>query len=431
MIISKAKLFVKDSNFSVAVFSFLCSFFIISSYYIVKPLRQPIIIQAFGKNSLLMFYSLTPFYLYAIVYLYGILISKFKKSKLVFLLFSFFSLAFLSFSLFILFTNQFGLKTTAIALIIIFIINSYILFLSTIMWSVIDDLFTENKARVYFPLIVLGSQLGSILGSYTIQNILNYNNIYLIFLVTSLFITISYFCLRKAMLLSSINYNSNFNKIENLENKYIFGSFNLAFNKRIYFIISLLTLFAAFGDFIFDYMYITNIERQIPHFEKQILFLAETNKFTGILNVFNCIIFLPIFLKYIKPVFLLYVYPSILLFSSILLFTNNSNLVLWRVTAIILTSTIHTVYNTSKEFYYIPIVDSIRYRLKAFNDTVVLKSGGTFGSFLVWLTTGSLQLYIIGITVVSIIMYWFYFLSNLVKLLNSDKSKKREKDIDN
>ncbi|HET6632116.1 MAG TPA: MFS transporter [Rhodanobacteraceae bacterium] len=139
----------------------LAFFFILTSYYIIRPVRDQLS-GAVGSSSLPLFYAGTFVAMLALTPVFGALVSRFSRRWLIAVCYSFFILCLLAFVPAFLAQAQIGARTLGI---VFFTWTSvFNLFVVALFWSLMADLFSDAQARRIFPLIGVGGTLGALAG---------------------------------------------------------------------------------------------------------------------------------------------------------------------------------------------------------------------------------------------------------------------------
>ncbi len=139
--------------------SFLYFFFILSSYYTVRPLRDALAVSG-GVDSMQYLFTATFVCMLAIVPLYGWLTSRLPRRKFLPIVYSFFvfNLLLLHWA-FVTFPDSVWLPRVFFVWVSIF--N---LFVVPVFWSFMADLFAAGQARRLFGAIAAGGSIGAITG---------------------------------------------------------------------------------------------------------------------------------------------------------------------------------------------------------------------------------------------------------------------------
>lgn len=138
--------------------SFLYFFSLMSSYFILRPVRDEMGIQA-GINNMQWLFTGTFIAMLLIVPVFGYLMKKFSREKLIPGIYVFFSLNILAF--YFLFTFFSAPLISAIFFVWLSVFN---LFVISIFWSFNSEIFTADQAQRLYGPIAAGGSSGAIFG---------------------------------------------------------------------------------------------------------------------------------------------------------------------------------------------------------------------------------------------------------------------------
>jgi len=136
-------------------------FFVLTSYYIIRPVRDQLS-GATGSQSLLLFYSTTFVVMLLLTPLFGALVSKFPRKKLLGWSYSFFIVCLIAFIPAFVAQDRIGARQLGVVFFVW--VSVFNLFVVSLFWSFMADIFQSAQARRVFPLIALGGMAGAIFG---------------------------------------------------------------------------------------------------------------------------------------------------------------------------------------------------------------------------------------------------------------------------
>ena len=143
------------------VWSFLYFFCLLCSYYILRPLRDEMGIAG-GVRNLQWVFTGTFVVMLAAVPVFGAAASRFPRHRLLPVVYSFFSASILVF--FALFRAEVGHAAVARAFFIW--VSVFNLFVVSVFWSFMADLFSTVQAKRLFAFIAAGGSAGAIVGPF-------------------------------------------------------------------------------------------------------------------------------------------------------------------------------------------------------------------------------------------------------------------------
>ncbi len=141
-------------------------FFLMTSYYIVRPVRDQLI-SAVGSPSLPLFYGATFAAMLLLTPVFGLLVERFPRRQLIAWSYSFFILCMMAFVPAFVAQDRIGARTLGVVFFVW--VNVFNLFVVSLFWSVMADIFSSLRARKVFSLIALGGMAGAIFGPLVTQ----------------------------------------------------------------------------------------------------------------------------------------------------------------------------------------------------------------------------------------------------------------------
>ncbi|MEO9077755.1 MAG: MFS transporter [Rhodanobacter sp.] len=141
--------------------SALAFFFVMTSYYIIRPVRDQLV-GALGSQSLPLFYGAVFCVMLLLTPVFGMLVSRFRRKQLLGWSYSFFILCQLAFVPAFMAQDRIGARELGV---VFFVWGSvFNLFVVSLFWSFMADIFSSGQARRVFSLIALGGMAGAIFG---------------------------------------------------------------------------------------------------------------------------------------------------------------------------------------------------------------------------------------------------------------------------
>ena len=141
--------------------SALAFFFVMTSYYIIRPVMGQLS-GAVGSQSLPLFYGAVFVVMLLLTPVFGMLVARFRRRQLLGWSYSFFILCLLAFVPAFMAQDRIGARELGV---VFFVWASvFNLFVVSLFWSFMADLFSSGQARRVFSLIALGGMAGAIFG---------------------------------------------------------------------------------------------------------------------------------------------------------------------------------------------------------------------------------------------------------------------------
>ncbi|WP_238481239.1 NTP/NDP exchange transporter [Dyella telluris] len=136
-------------------------FFVMTAYYIIRPVRDQLS-GAVGSQSLPLFYASTFGVMLLLTPVFGALVSHFPRRRLLGWSYSFFVACLLAFVPAFMAQDRIGARALGVGFFIW--VSVFNLFVVSLFWSFMADIFQSVQARRIFPLIALGGMAGAIFG---------------------------------------------------------------------------------------------------------------------------------------------------------------------------------------------------------------------------------------------------------------------------
>src|SRR6185312_8185514 len=141
--------------------SALAFFFVMTSYYIIRPVMNQLG-GAVGSQSLPLFYGAVFVVMLLLTPVFGMLVARFPRRRLLGWSYSFFILCLLAFVPAFLAQDRIGARTLGVVFFVW--VSVFNLFVVSLFWSFMADIFSSGQARRVFSLIALSGMAGAIFG---------------------------------------------------------------------------------------------------------------------------------------------------------------------------------------------------------------------------------------------------------------------------
>lgn len=142
----------------ISFFYFLC---VLASYYMLRPLRDQFS-AAVGSTNLWQFWVGTFLVMLALTPVFGSIVSKYPREKFVPAIYVFFILCIAAFVP--AFAVQDIIGPRLLGIIFYVWVSTFNLFVVSVFWSLMADIFDAVQAKRLFPVIALGGTVGAIIG---------------------------------------------------------------------------------------------------------------------------------------------------------------------------------------------------------------------------------------------------------------------------
>ena len=152
---------VHSGEWTAAIISSLYFFFVLSAYYVVRPVREQFSAEV-GSTNLPWFYAATFVATLILTPIFAWLSAKFARRYVVPGVYAFFIVCLIGF---IPLFNSVGLITPKELGTVFFVwVSVFNLFVVSVFWTFMSDIWTPEQARRLFPMIALGGTAGTIVG---------------------------------------------------------------------------------------------------------------------------------------------------------------------------------------------------------------------------------------------------------------------------
>ncbi|HMJ54347.1 MAG TPA: MFS transporter [Polyangiaceae bacterium] len=152
---------VRDKEAPGLIGSFIYFFFLLSSYYVMRPLREEMGVAG-GVNRLPWLFTGTFVATLAVVPLWGALVASMPRRRLVPLAYRFFALTMVLLFVLLRFPS---IRSLIVPAVFIWI-SVYNLFVVSVFWSLMADLYSAEQGKRLFGFVAAGGTAGAIAGPF-------------------------------------------------------------------------------------------------------------------------------------------------------------------------------------------------------------------------------------------------------------------------
>ncbi|MDR3444368.1 MULTISPECIES: MFS transporter [unclassified Dyella] len=136
-------------------------FFVLLAYYIVRALREELV-GAVGSKELPLIYGITLVVMLLLTPAFGALVARFPRKRLIGYSYSFFIACFIAFVPAFVMQDHIGARV--LGLVFYVWLSVFNLFVVSLFWSLMADIFQNEQAKRVFSIIALGGMGGAICG---------------------------------------------------------------------------------------------------------------------------------------------------------------------------------------------------------------------------------------------------------------------------
>ncbi len=164
----KPSINVKSEEWVGAILSFLYYFSILSAYYVIRPLRDQLAVEV-GSEQLPWFFTAIFVATLVLTPLFAWGVSRWPRRVIMPFVNIIFIVCLLVFI--ILFNDQSLLSTRSLGILFFVWVSVFNLFVVSVFWSFMSDIWSDAQARRLYPIIALGGTAGAIMGPTITSNL--------------------------------------------------------------------------------------------------------------------------------------------------------------------------------------------------------------------------------------------------------------------
>ncbi|VAW33545.1 Uncharacterized MFS-type transporter [hydrothermal vent metagenome] len=360
---------VKTSEWPSLIWSFLYFYFLLTGYFILRPVREEMGVTAGPENYGLLFLG-TFIVMLLLQPIYGKIVSTYSRKQFIPLIYGFFGLMILViWGMF----QIFGTQNVALARIFFVFISVYNLFVVSIFWSFMSDVYHKKQGKRLFGIIAAGGSTGGITGGLITAALVHKIGTINLLLVSFVFLMICIFAVYKVRKYAG----------ESTENKEapIGGSplegMKLVFSSQLLQQIALMTVMAVLIGGIFYYLQGNFVKEFYPDRDTRTNVFANINTFTNMLTLIFQLILIPFCMQKFKIHQILGIYPTLMIFAFLLFgILPVIQVVLGAI--ILQRSSAYGIMKPPTDWLFTGLDKNIKYKFKNFLDTVIYRAGDVF-----------------------------------------------------
>ncbi|MFC3550943.1 NTP/NDP exchange transporter [Lysobacter cavernae] len=152
---------VHGGEWNAVILSFTYFFCILAAYYVIRPVREQLL-AAVGSTQLPWFYAATFVATLALTPVFAGLVARYPRRVVVPVVYGFFIACLLAFIP--LFTHQGLLSPRALGTVFFVWVSVFNLFVVSVFWSFMADIWNEDQSRRLFPIIAVAGTAGAVTG---------------------------------------------------------------------------------------------------------------------------------------------------------------------------------------------------------------------------------------------------------------------------
>ena len=356
---------------------FMNFFQIIFAYYIVKPVSRSIYLEYFHADKLPYVWIASALLLGIFMPIYGRLIDKHDRRKVVILSCQLFCIILLIF--FMLFRS--GNTTPMVAAGFYITIDIMSVVLVEQFWSLANSTYESQTGSRWYGVIGSGGLVGGILGGLAASWLIRetaLNSYDLILISSFLLFSLGIYA---ALLISLDIYREEDIQVrpKGLDKTL---TFRHIFSNRYVLLITTTILFAQLVEPIVEYQFMSFVEHGYPDRELRTAYLSTFLSILGLVALFINLLITPLVLRFVGAIWGLLLQP-VMLFVASGYFSVNPGLNTGAIMKICDRGLSYSVNRASKEMLYVPVDPKFIYRVKAWIDMFGYRVFKIIGALLV------------------------------------------------
>ena len=364
---------VKSGEWPVLIWSFLYFVFLLTGYFILRPIREEMGVTAGPENYGWLF--LTTFIVMLLIQpLYGKVVSNYSRKQFIPLVYSFFGLLiFILWSLF----HWVGTESVLLARVFFVFVSVYNLFIVSIFWSFMADVYNKEQGKRLFGVIAAGGSTGGILGGLITSQLVHLVGTINLLLVSLCFLILCIFAVFKVRKFAT---DSTINQEAPLGGSPIEGM-KLLIGSKFLQQVALMTVIAVIIGSIFYYLQGQYVSQFFPERNQRTYVFATINTLTNVLTLMFQLILIPWLLQKFQIQRILGIYPTMMVFA-LLLFGLMPVLYVVLGAIILQRSGAYGIMKPPQDWLFTGLPDNMKYKFKNFLDTVVYRGGDVFAQLI-------------------------------------------------
>lgn len=361
---------VKSNEWAPLIWSFLYFYFLLTGYFILRPIREEMGVT-FGSDNLDILFSYTFVVMLLIQPIYGKIVSKYSRKQFIPIIYGFFGTLILLF--WVLF-HKIGIDNLNLARSFFVFVSVYNVFVVSVFWSFMSDVYNKKQGKRLFGVIAAGGSTGGITGGIITSILVHRIGTINLLLISFLFLMLCIFAVYRVRIYA--NKKTDVNKEAPLGGSPIEG-IKLIFSSKLLQQIALMTVMSVLIGGIFYYLQSKYVGSYYSDRDVRTGVFANINTITNILTLFFQLILTPFFLQKFKIHKILGIYPTVMIFAFLLFgIFPVIHVVLGSI--ILQRSGAYGIMKPPTDWLFTGLNKNIKYKFKNFLDTVIYRAGDVF-----------------------------------------------------
>lgn len=189
---NKLTMRIKIEEWYAATLSFIYCFCILAAYYVMRPIRDQLAVEV-GSAQLPRFFAATFIATLLLTPLFSLLVSRWPRRIIMPVVYMFFIACQLIFIM--LWNNHELLSPRNLGLMFFIWVSIFNLFVVSVFWTFMTDIWSDEQARRLFPIIALGGTGGAVVGPLITRSLVEVLGVALLLVVSVALLIVAVLCI--------------------------------------------------------------------------------------------------------------------------------------------------------------------------------------------------------------------------------------------
>ena len=398
---------VRREELPALLWCWLYIFAVLSSYYIMRPIRDEMGVAG-GVNNLPWLFTGTLIGMIVVNLPFAWLVKTLPRSRFIPLTYRFFALNIVLFAAALHFADQD--QTIWIGRVFFIWVSVYNLFVVSIFWQLNVDLFTPEQGKRLFGFIAAGATIGAIVGAAVTASLARYVPAMVLLLGAAVLLEVAVFAVRQLSRLSpSLHHQPTASAAEGAEERPIgggvFSGITRAFGSPYLASVSLFLLLFAITSTVLYFQQAGIVSRSFNDRGAQTAFFATVDLLVNILTLAIQLFLTGRIVLWLGVALALAFLPAltILGFGALAVAPTLGAIAAFQV---LRRASDYGIARPTREVLFTVVPREDRYKAKSFIDTFVYRLGDQLGAWGVgamqWLGAGAAQLALVAIPIAAL-----------------------------
>jgi ATP:ADP antiporter, AAA family len=371
---------VRPEEVPVVGWCWLYIFSVLSSYYIMRPIRDEAGVAG-GVNNLQWLFTGTLVGMLVLNIPFAYLVKKLPRSRFIPITYRFFAVNIVLFAALLYWSD--AQQTIWVGRIFFIWVSVFNLFVVSVFWQMNVDLFSPEQGKRLFALIAAGATIGAIVGSSLTATLARYVSPMFLLLGAALLLEVAVFAVGRLSRLSpTLHRQPTAGDTEAPIGGSVFAGITHAFRSRYLVNVSLfLLLFAVTSTFLY-FQQLGIVSRSFSDRGTQTAFFATVDLLVNVLTLLVQLFLTGRILLLLGVALTLGFLPALTLigFGALALFPTIAAVAVFQV---LRRASDYAIARPTREVLFTVVPREDRYKAKSFIDTVVYRTGDQVGAWSV------------------------------------------------